>query len=997
MPPASPSLLPSSDLGSHGWRRLGGPLFYLLLFLVVVWLAYGIQTTHSARWRGVVRGLPAEVPLASIPPWGTTVALEQYTDDAALDAALDEMAALGLVWLRQRLPWEAIEPRRGSNDWAPWDRVIRRAAARGFRLVLVLDGSPAWARAPEDRAEPLAPPADPADFARFAAAVAARYGDQVDFYQVWDEPNLRPHWGAERFVDPAGYAALLAPAAAAIRASDDGALILTAGLAPNGEEGGYNMSEWRFLQGLYAAGAAGSFDVVALKGFGFWTGPDDRRLAEDVLNWSRPIAVREVMEAAGDGATAIWLTGGGWAALPADWQGAAPPWGSDAPATQAARLRDGLARAQREWPWMGALLVQEFQPPVPRDDPRWGLALRAPDGSRTPLGETVAAAAATWLPGPGWWLLDGAEAWRFQGSTVALAVAQLSTATVTAQVDGDPAPLGTLIPDAPVVLARGLPFAPHTLTVAGSPAGTRAVVGYEASFAAHGVMLGVLALLALSLGGRLAWLTWQLPWQHFRADLLGLPERAQVALVVGVVAAFALVPNLWLSLALAGLLWLLFVARLDLGLAAVAFAIPFFLLPKAFGGLRFSLVELLVLLCAAAWLWRVGEAVVVALRRRRLDLLHATLSSALWPRDALDWSVLLFALYAGLSVLWAFHFGVAAREWRVVIFEPVLFYWLVRRLDNLDLPPGRDAAMPLLRLLDALVAAGVLLSLYGLYQWLFTGDIITAEGVRRVRGVYASPNNLSLFLDRIVPLLVAVALLWRSRTGEAGARPHLYALALLPVSAALFLTFSRGAWLLGVPGSLLFIAWRCPGWPRRLVLGGLALGLLALLPFAATERIRSTVDVGSGTWFVRLKLWEATLAMLADRWTWLRGIGLDNFLYLYQDYRLPEAWREPDLSHPHNLILHPWVALGLLGLLSMGTQQWAFWQAAVRLHRAPLSPLLAAVGLGLAASMVAALAHGLIDNSYFLVDLAFIYMLTLGLVGLLAPPGAGEKQEEPDD
>jgi tetrahydromethanopterin S-methyltransferase subunit E len=36
------------------------------------------------------------------------------------------------------------------------------------------------------------------------------------------------------------------------------------------------------------------------------------------------------------------------------------------------------------------------------------------------------------------------------------------------------------------------------------------------------------------------------------------------------------------------------------------------------------------------------------------------------------------------------------------------------------------------------------------------------------------------------------------------------------------------------------------------------------------------------------------------------------------------------------------------------------------------------------ASMVATLAHGLIDNSFFLVDLAFIFFLTLGVVGSTA-------------
>ena len=40
--------------------------------------------------------------------------------------------------------------------------------------------------------------------------------------------------------------------------------------------------------------------------------------------------------------------------------------------------------------------------------------------------------------------------------------------------------------------------------------------------------------------------------------------------------------------------------------------------------------------------------------------------------------------------------------------------------------------------------------------------------------------------------------------------------------------------------------------------------------------------------------------------------------------------------------------------------------------------------LGLIAGMVSTLVHGLIDNSYFLVDLAFIFFLSFGLVQALS-------------
>jgi len=114
------------------------------------------------------------------------------------------------------------------------------------------------------------------------------------------------------------------------------------------------------------------------------------------------------------------------------------------------------------------------------------------------------------------------------------------------------------------------------------------------------------------------------------------------------------------------------------------------------------------------------------------------------------------------------------------------------------------------------------------------------------------------------------------------------------------------------------------------------------------------------------------------------GVGLDNFLYAYRTtYVLPSAWQEPNLSHPHNVLLDFWTRLGLLGVL-VGI--WLFG-AAFRLGWRALNRLAhdeRALMLGLLASLVATLAHGLIDNSIFLVDLMVLFMLSLGLIARLA-------------
>ena len=125
--------------------------------------------------------------------------------------------------------------------------MVAAATQHGLQIVAVLDTSPPWARPAET---PLhTPPTELADFGAFARALAERYGDRVDAYQVWDEPNLSSHWG-NRYVEPRGYARLLREAAISIRQSDPAAIIVTAALAPTVERGPLNLNEMDFLDQL---------------------------------------------------------------------------------------------------------------------------------------------------------------------------------------------------------------------------------------------------------------------------------------------------------------------------------------------------------------------------------------------------------------------------------------------------------------------------------------------------------------------------------------------------------------------------------------------------------------------------------------------------------------------------------------------------------------------------------------------------------------------------
>ena len=311
----------------------------------------------------------------------------------------------------------------------------------------------------------------------------------------------------------------------------------------------------------------------------------------------------------------------------------------------------------------------------------------------------------------------------------------------------------------------------------------------------------------------------------------------------------------------------------------------------------------------------------------------------------------------------------------MVILEPAVFYLMLRttRLERRDV----------WRIVDFFVAGGVAVALIGLVQYTLGINLITAEaGLPRLRSVYGSPNNVGLYLGRVLPLLIAVPLFGRCRW-----RRVLYGLAALPVALALLLSFSKGALLLGVPASLLTIGLLAGGRWLWVTLGGIAAAALAAVPLLRHPRFASLLDTQSGTTFFRLKLWQATWSMIRDH-PWL-GVGPDNFLYQYRGrYILPSAWQEPDLSHPHNFLLDHGSRLGILGLAAGIWLQVAFWRTALPLRRLRDADS-RALALGFMGAMADMLAHGLVDHSFFLIDLAFAFFLIVGLTHSLqqgAPP-----------
>jgi polysaccharide biosynthesis protein PslG len=227
---------------------------------------------------------------------------------AAQASELAAMKAIGITSIRLDADWGGVQyGGRNSYSWTALDQVVGAVRAAGMTIDLIIDGCPAWAAKAGTSGDVSPPPASAAQFATYAAAVAARYAPQgVTMFEIWNEPNNAGFWSPKP--SPAAYTADLKAAYASIKAADPAALVLSAGLAPETNDG-TNINAITFLKDMYADGAKGSFDALAYHPYSYPALPNSY---QSWSGWSQMSqtnpSIRSVMTSNGDAAKQVWIT-----------------------------------------------------------------------------------------------------------------------------------------------------------------------------------------------------------------------------------------------------------------------------------------------------------------------------------------------------------------------------------------------------------------------------------------------------------------------------------------------------------------------------------------------------------------------------------------------------------------------------------------------------------------------------------------------------------------
>ena len=331
-------------------------------------LRYGLSLrSFEGEW------VPARtVPNTDVNPYGANFFLAREVEPWKRDRTVEMARQAGLGWAKQQFAWAEIEPLRkgefvdpvsGASSWAKFDQIVDLYRSQGLQVIARLDRAPVWARLPDTRAE--TPPTDFQDFGDFVYAFVKHFRGRVQYIQIWNEPNIYPEWG-EQAVDPVAYTQILQIAYQRAKEADPNIYVLSAPLAitlgePHPEPGRWrSMPDLLFLEAMYEAGAASTFDILSANAFGFDLPPDDPP-DPDVLNFRRVELQREIMERYGDGGKAVWFNEYGWNAAPASFSDEQLIWKRVSEEKQAEYTLQGIEFGRQNWPWAGVFNLWYFR------------------------------------------------------------------------------------------------------------------------------------------------------------------------------------------------------------------------------------------------------------------------------------------------------------------------------------------------------------------------------------------------------------------------------------------------------------------------------------------------------------------------------------------------------------------------------------------------------------------------------------------------------------
>lgn len=290
-----------------------------------------------------------------------------------------------------------------------------------------------------------------------------------------------------------------------------------------------------------------------------------------------------------------------------------------------------------------------------------------------------------------------------------------------------------------------------------------------------------------------------------------------------------------------------------------------------------------------------------------------------------------------------------------------------------------------------LIFLGTVVAMSGIYQWLRHSETVwglarPAEYFERASGSFICPNHLAGFLEMILPLALAVALI-----GRLAPAPRICVIyGALVMLVGLAATRSRGGWIAAAAGLglLVLCLLRTRGW--RWAALGLVIVLVGTGQWLYSRSVEKRVTEAQYSGHnkeIRFRLWTAAWQIWREHpWT---GVGPDHFDFRYRQHREALNTAQGRPGRAHNDYLNTLADYGLAGLalalLPLGFAVWAVVRCWPHVQRSgsefgEKKSNRAAIVLGASAGLLALLVHSIFDFNLHIPSNALLFAALLAVV-----------------
>lgn len=289
-----------------------------------------------------------------------------------------------------------------------------------------------------------------------------------------------------------------------------------------------------------------------------------------------------------------------------------------------------------------------------------------------------------------------------------------------------------------------------------------------------------------------------------------------------------------------------------------------------------------------------------------------------------------------------------------------------------------------------IIISGVIVSLYGIYQYVFgiTGDAAWVDAdlfsdiTNRVFSTLGNPNVLSEYLLLVIPF--ACAQFFASKKWYVKGLFFIFAGIM---ALCMVLTYSRGGWLALLIAAFIFLILL----DRRFILLGIlaVIALYFVLPDTVINRFTSIGNMSDTSTSYRVSIWLGTLAMLRDYWISGVGPGIGAFNKVYPAY----SFNNILAPHSHNLFLQLVCETGVAGLILFIIIIYQFYKTAFRALSSEKLRESRYYLIGAVSSVSGFLVQGMTDYSFYNHRVMFMFWVVVAVGALLAKRTSMEEGE----